>query len=232
MFANLHLSELRDKYQRLSLREQLLVVTVIVAAAYFLMDIFVYSPQKAREQDLLSQQKQLESQALVLNAEISVVDKTAKEALALKEVEYHQVKKQAQELMLLSESVNPDPPKVRELIGQILAAQRSGVQAVGVKTQPVKLLTPVARPAETAAKPASTPGMPAARAASVYRHGLEIELRGRYLDLMAYLQKLEQSNPQLFWANASLESSGTGESAFRAAVFLLSNQGQTGMNQR
>lgn len=225
MVVHLSLSELREKYQRLSLREQFLVLTVIAAAAYFLMDIFVYSGQKERELELVNQQKLLQTQAIVMNAEISMVDKTAKEALALKEVEYQQLKRQAEELMVLSQSVNPDPPKVRALISDLLGAQRAGVQAAGIKTQQPKMLAAAGKPPEPP-KPGSAPAMPVAPRAAIYKHGLDIELRGRYLDLMNYLQKLEQTNPQLIWANASLDSNGTGESTFRAAVLLLSNQGQ------
>lgn len=226
MVVHLSLSELREKYQRLSLREQFLVLTVIAAAAYFLMDIFVYSGQKEREQELVSQQKLLQTQAIVMNAEISMVDKTAKEALALKEVEYQQLKRQAEELMVLSQSVSPDAPKVRGLIGELLRAQRSGVQAVGIKTQAPKMLAAASKAPEAAAKPGTAPVMPVAPRAAIYKHGLDVELRGRYLDLMSYLQKFEQSNPQLIWANASLDSNGSGESTFRASVLLLSNQGQ------
>lgn len=227
MVVKLLLSELREKYQRLSLREQLLVLTVIAAAAYFLMDIFVYSGQLRREQELVSQQTLLKTQARVLEVEISVVDQTVRDSLALKEVEYQQLKKEAAQLVALSQSVNPDQPKMRELIGQLLGAQRSNVQAASLKTQPPKLLAAAGKAPDPAARAASAAAMPvAAPRAALYKHGLDIEFRGRYLDLMDYLQKLEESNPQLLWANAALSANGSGESAFRASVLLLSNQGQ------
>lgn len=41
---------------------------------------------------------------------------------------------------------------------------------------------------------------------AVYRHGLEFEVEGRYLDILAYLREMEALESQFFWEALELES--------------------------
>jgi hypothetical protein len=84
MLTNFTYLDLRDKWLRLSRREQLLVTLVLGAAAYFLVDALVFAPQARREQALLDQQKILQAQVLALSAEIAAVDKNKVDNLAQK----------------------------------------------------------------------------------------------------------------------------------------------------
>lgn len=45
-----------------------------------------------------------------------------------------------------------------------------------------------------------------ASSAAVYRHGLELEVEGRYLDVLAYLRVLEALDGKFFWDAVELES--------------------------
>ena len=62
MFANFSLSDVRDKFQQLSMREQWLVVLVLGAAIYFLVDALVFTSQKRRGRDIESELQTLQSQ--------------------------------------------------------------------------------------------------------------------------------------------------------------------------
>lgn len=47
---------------------------------------------------------------------------------------------------------------------------------------------------------------PGTAAAQVFRHGIEVEIEGGYLDLLAYLDMLERQPWQLFWGQVSLQA--------------------------
>jgi MSHA biogenesis protein MshJ len=222
MFASLSYSKLREKYLSLSAREQLLLVIVAGATLYFLMDFVVFAAQNRREQDMTNNQRALQSQVAVLVAEIAAVDQVTDSQLAQNEQEYAQLKKQAALLESLVQSVATEAPKVREVVDNLLRAQR--VNTAGVRTIPVKAL-PVQVGGGVAAQPAGdNKGAAPSTGVAVYKHGVDIELRGRYLDLMAYLRGLEEATPNLFWANASLTTGEYPESIVRTSVFLLSTR--------
>jgi MSHA biogenesis protein MshJ len=222
MLANFSTSELRDKWRHLSHREQLMVALVIGAAIYFLVDALVFTPQARREQAMQDSQKRLQSQLVVLAADMAAVDKTRVDSLAQAQAEHALIKKQATELEGLVQSVAVDAPKVKSLMAGLLGSKSSRVKVVAIKTLPVKPLAAAAKAPAAGAAPAS--GTPPLSAGSVYKHGLEIELRGTYLDLVAFLASMEDANPRLLWSNATLTAGTYPENTLRVSVFLLSTQ--------
>lgn len=66
--------------------------------------------------------------------------------------------------------------------------------------QPVPVAVAVASPV-----PAAAPAPPPAAPDLLYRHGVELTVRGGYLDLVDYMNTLETLPTQLFWGRAQLE---------------------------
>ena len=219
MFANFTLYELRDKFHRMSMREQMLVVLVLSAALYYLFDALVFTPQNRREQSLVNNQKVLQAQVMVLSAEISAIDRMKVDNLEQQEQEFRRIKKQATHLQAMVEGVMSEAPQIRTLVAEVLGTPHARVSAVGVKTLPVKALLGGSKASSGAATKAASPAN-----AVVYKHGIDLELRGNYLDLMNYLSTLEQTHPKMFWSNAVLNASTYPESTLRVSVFLLSTQ--------
>jgi MSHA biogenesis protein MshJ len=222
MTASFSLSDLRDKFQRLTQREQLLVVLVLAAALYFLIDALVFTPQNRREQDLLDSQKALQSQLLVLSAEMTAVSHARAEDTAQKQAQLQRLKNQSAQLDALAGSVTAATPGIRRLVTEVLGAQPQRVQVVAVRTLPVKALLPSAGAPAAAGAVASAPA--SVTASPVYKHGVDIELRGNYLDLMGYLRSIEAAHPGLLWSNATLTADRYPENTLRVSVFLLSTQ--------
>ena len=216
MLENFSFSDLRDKWLRLSRREQLLVAVVLGAALYFAVDALVFAPQERRHQAYLDKQKVLQNQIVVLSAEIAAVDKSRGEDLAQKKADFLLLKKQAAVLENLVQSVSTDVPKIKSLMTEMLGTRSSRVKVAAIKTVPAKALALQGKPQAAGAAPTGT--------RPVYKHGLEIELRGSYLDLMAFLSSMEEANPQLLWANATLSTGVYPENTLRVSVFLLSTQ--------
>lgn len=56
---------------------------------------------------------------------------------------------------------------------------------------------------------------------TVYRHGLELEVEGRYLDVLEYLRELESLDWQFFWEAVELESGKYPVNRVRIRVYSL-----------
>lgn len=56
-----------------------------------------------------------------------------------------------------------------------------------------------------------------------YRHGVEIELAGPYLDLLRYMEKLEQLPWKLQWSGIDLRTTAYPEVVLRATLFAVSS---------
>ncbi|HEX7047115.1 MAG TPA: hypothetical protein VF275_06060 [Gammaproteobacteria bacterium] len=57
--------------------------------------------------------------------------------------------------------------------------------------------------------------------ASIYRHGLELEVEGRYLDVLAYLRELEALDWKFFWDAVELESEDYPANRVRIRIYSL-----------
>jgi MSHA biogenesis protein MshJ len=69
------------------------------------------------------------------------------------------------------------------------------------------------------------PGVPVRAGSSdtgLYRHGVELSLKGRYFDLVRYLEELEKRGPVLLWGTVELEVEQYPEVRLRAVIQSLS----------
>jgi MSHA biogenesis protein MshJ len=215
MVANFSISDVRDRFQQLSVREQWLVIVVLGAAIYFLIDALVFVSQKQRGQNIDNELQVLQSQMVVLGAEMKVVERTRADELEQKERELRRLKQQVAQLDAVVGSVSAEAPRIGKLVGDVLGAAPVRVRVVGIKTLPVKTLF---------APKASAPGASSPAQSMVYKHGLDIELRGNYLDLLKYINQLEETHSKLFWSNAAITAGVYPDNTLRATVFMLSTQ--------
>jgi MSHA biogenesis protein MshJ len=221
MFANIFFSDVRDRYQRLSLRERLLVLLVLGVVFYFFFDGVVFDSQHRRRHELESSEAQLQKQIAEVSLELSSVARPRSDELERREQEYRSLKQKVEQLDAVLAGVSAETPKIAKLVGGVLAAVPVRVKAVGVKTVPVKALLGNAQPS---AAPASGKTEMAAAQQPIYKHGVDIELRGSYLDLLNYLNKLEDAHTKLFWSDAAFSAGTYPENTLRASVFMLSTK--------
>jgi MSHA biogenesis protein MshJ len=69
---------------------------------------------------------------------------------------------------------------------------------------------------------AAAPVRPRAPSGLIYRHGVEIVVRGEYADLLLYLKALEAMQGQLFWGDARLSVDIYPNSILTLSVYTLS----------
>jgi len=99
------------------------------------------------------------------------------------------------------------PPQRMARILEKMLARTSRVQLVRLQTLPVSNLI----------ERNQSPDGP-----NVYKHGIEMTLQGRYLDLLGYLERLEALPWQMFWAKAQMDASDYPAVRITVTVFTLS----------
>ncbi len=98
------------------------------------------------------------------------------------------------------------PEQMAEILQKMLARDR-GVKLVSLKTLPVSRLIESEQSED---------------GASVYKHGIEITLQGRYLDMLDYLGRLEGLPWQMFWSQARMDAKEYPAVRITVTVFTLS----------
>jgi len=102
------------------------------------------------------------------------------------------------------------PERVAPLLESILRAN-GRLKMVSVRTLPVEPLSAIGAKkegdAEAATAAVATAAVPAksAKRDVLFRHGVELTVRGSYLDMVDYMSALESLPTQLFWGKAQLE---------------------------
>jgi len=112
------------------------------------------------------------------------------------------------------------PERIAPLLESILRAN-GRLTLVSLKTLPVTTLSDGAATPAAPAAPAATP--PVVKSADLlYRHGVELTVRGSYLDMVDYMQALETLPTQLFWGKAQLDAEAYPNVRLTLTLYTLS----------
>jgi MSHA biogenesis protein MshJ len=213
---------LKNKFVGLTRREQVALMAALIAVIYFLTDHFVFQPQ---QETLAAQQlkNQLERSTLtLLNASIAEINKggAAPAGLSRQMQELEKLERQAATIDAVLQSVQGATPQIGTLIRNLIAKQ-TPVVLQSIKTVPSR---PLIGAGGTLA--ASQPTSPASTTplGTIYRHGVELQLKGQYLDLAAYLRTLERSAQGAFWANFRMTVDRYPESTLTLTIYILSKE--------
>jgi len=57
---------------------------------------------------------------------------------------------------------------------------------------------------------------------AIYKHGVELTVKGPYLDLLAYLREIENLPVQMYWSRMDLTAGEYPDSTLKLVVFTLS----------
>lgn len=207
---------IRDKFYTLSAREQLLVVMVLGVAIYFAFDTMVFTPQKTRHIELMTSHVTAESRVIVLRSEILAAGRSDG-ALKKEQDENAQLKKQAAMLNAVMNSLQGSSPQVGDLVRRVLK-DYPRVALDSLKTLPVKTLVALPQGKKDGVAPS------VADVKTIYKHGVEVEIHGNFLDLLSYLKNLENSSQHVFWSDVKLHTVKYPETSLKVVIFILSDQ--------
>lgn len=213
------LQRLATRVDALSLRERVLLFGAIAALYVFLMYFFGLGPMFARQELLRTQIVQQQNNLAGIDAEIgdkvraAQVDPDAptRERIAAVRAQLDGL---ATSLRAMQNGLVP-PERMAPLVEAILRAN-GRLQLVSLRTLPVEPVMGAAKPQAAGTAAADKP------AALLYRHGVEVTVRGNYLDMIGYMGALESMPTQLFWGAARLEAETWPSSRLTLTLYTLS----------
>ena len=218
------LQRLATRVDALSLRERVLLFAAIAGLYVFLMYFFGLGPMFAKQELLRTQIVQQQNQLEGIDAEISDKvraaqvdpDAPARERIAAVRA---QTESLATSLRAMQNGLVP-PERMAPLVEAILRAN-GRLQLVSLRTLPVEPVPGTAK-AQAGGTPAAAQPAAGEPAALLYRHGVEVTVRGNYLDMIGYMAALESMPTQLFWGAARLEAETWPSSRLTLTLYTLS----------
>lgn len=204
---------LLDRFDLLSVRERLLVLIAVVVSIVVVWDTAFSAP---REKERKARLGQVQS----LRAEVSGLEQSIEMLAAASDQDPDAG---------LNEEIRSIQAELPELDAR-LAGATSGLIGPEEMTQVLKQLLQQAsrlevrglRTLEAARVMAeSNPGV-ASPGARLFKHGLEIELAGNYLDILRFVQAMEALKWRFFWDQFDLEVEQHPRARVRLVVYTLS----------
>lgn len=204
------LLQLKARIEAMSLRERAMVFAATAAVIVFAGHALVLAPMFAQQAALRTQIAQQLEAATATDAEIAArvqafqVDPDAASRARLNSIN-QELGQLGQQLLAIEHGLVP-PERIAPLLESILRANGK-LKLVSVRTLPVEPLSGPPGAAAQAAPVEPAPGA-ASSAADVpllYRHGVEVTVRGNYLDMVDYMSALEALPTRMFWGRAQLD---------------------------
>ncbi|HLD13255.1 MAG TPA: hypothetical protein VJB18_00900 [Burkholderiales bacterium] len=205
-----------DRINGLSLRERGVIFVAILVVIYGVAANFMFPPLNVEQTRLTKQLTDKRAQIQAFDAQIqaaltrSAVDPDAGNRAKRVQLEA-QLKALDKSLATVTARLVP-PKEMARMVEQILLKNRR-LEVVRIGS-----LTP--EPLQQLASAATGRGA----GLTAYRQGMHIELRGNYLDILAYLRELEVLPWKMFWGQVSLKVEQYPVSYVTLRIYTLSTQ--------
>lgn len=204
----------RTRIDDLSLRERVLIFLAAAFVVISLVDLMLLEPLFAKKKVLTAQVVQRQEKMKELQAQIESLLQAKRNVVhSPLQVRSAQLKQQLQELDNYLQSQHEhlvDPNKMADLLERVLN-KNSKLQLLALKTLPVGLL--IEKP-EFATEQYGQK--------QIYKHGVQISVRGGYPDLLRYITALEKLPEQMFWGEMSLKVDQYPDSVLDLTLYTLS----------
>jgi len=219
----------QNKYDALSMRERVVVLIGSIGLLLFIANTFLLSPLqgKAKTRFLVIAGQRAEIEKLVPQIEnmksANVQDPDYAAKARIRQIE-GRIAAIDTELKGMQGQMVP-PEKMAGLLEDVLKRNKR-LQLVALRTLPLSNLQDD-RKKENASTPAvaGAAQVPAAVVVSdigIFKHGIEIKLRGNYLDMLDYLGMLEKMPWRMHWSELKLETSGNDKPMLTIVLYTLS----------
>ncbi len=219
------------KFDALNKRERWLVFAACVFVVYSLINALFLSPVLAKKKILSGEISTDQTQIQVLQQQIAemnsqaIIDPDAQNKQRIAELQANIKLLDTRLEGMQSTLISPD--KMPELLRSLLK-KNGKLKLVELKTMPVSGLLATNEPQNNSTS--TQPKSPEASSAIVnktlediaFKHGVEITVEGRYLDLLNYVSELENTSWNILWSKASLRTEHPPLSQLKLTVYTLS----------
>lgn len=187
------------KLEAMSLRERLFIFAALAALLLALINMLLLEPLFARQKSLRSQLAQQQLLISAVQSQIAAMQQeNSADANSPQLNQINQLKLEIAEGNAFLQSSRErlvQPEKMAAHLKQLLN-KNNRLQVVALQTLPVTPL--IERPVDSGNAPT------ASQEKQVFKHGVQLTLRGNYLDLLQYLSALEKLPQQMYWARAKM----------------------------
>ncbi len=201
-----------DRIDAMSLRERGLIFVTLLVAMYFVAVNVLFGPVNAEKDRLQKQVNQLREETRMLEIQVQgLVSGGENDPEAVKRKKFALLQ---ENLKTMDETLSRvtaglvSPKEMTKLVEQMLLKNR-GLEVIKVESLPS---TPLL---EGAAESGPDGSM-------VYKHGMRIELKGGYLDILRYLRSLEGLEWKVFWGQVTLQTEKYPVSKVNLLIYTLS----------
>jgi MSHA biogenesis protein MshJ len=213
-----------SRFNKLSLREALLLATAISLFVLFIVYLLLLLPQqkKIKSSQLLIQSQQAElasikSMIALKEKEVALNLKSLQENLIARD----ELQKQVDEINIFFGQSDPSTSQVGALIKELLSAN-PGLTLMSLKTLPAVLFyTP---PQQGAANGSDLQNLALKAQGNIYKNGVEVSVKGKYMALLSYMENMQNYPKRLFWSEAKLDVSAYPEAVLTLVIYSLSEQ--------
>ena len=213
----------RTKIDDMSLRERAMIFAAACFVLISLINSLLLDPLLAKQKVLSTQVIQEQEKMKALQAEIqSLLQAKQDDVSSPLRMRTTALKQELQELDSYLQNRSSrlvEPNKMADLLKQVLS-KNSGLQLVELKTLPVSLLLDnpqLEKGAETTSLVSSSD-----KQKQIYKHGVQISVRGNYLELLRYVSMLEKMPAQMFWGEVTLSVEKYPQSVLTLTLYTLS----------
>ena len=207
-----------ERIDAMVLRERAIVFFAAALVLLFLFNAVLSGPVTDRQRQVARQlaQKQLDTRQIQEQVQL-LLGQRAQDPDAERRAHIEQLKQRVVEIdARLAEKQHElvAPDRVPGLLEEMLRRERK-LELVDLRSLPPAPLF------ENQAQPAGTDGTTVS-ALQVYRHGVELTVRGNYFDLVRYLGDLEQLPLRMFWREVDISGDAYPIITMKLSVYTLS----------
>lgn len=218
----------RQRFEALQTRERLLIIIVGVALVWAFAQVLYFNAAAVREKQLLLVAGEARQQLALLEAREQILRiQLAEGSLATLESKRGElVRRQADlDAELKQQGLRlMDAERMRQVLHALL--QGSNLSLIALRRLPPEVAFSTIAPDAEGDKTGQAPSPSSTREKGItlYRHPVQIELEGRYADMVRYLERLEASPWRLMWQGLDIETRDYPTTRMRLTVYTLSLQ--------
>lgn len=211
-----------DSIDALSLRERVTLFGAVSLVLMALLQIALLDPMLSRRNALSAQISRQEDEAKAIQLQIqSLVRSSAQDPDAANREKLKQLRAQLGAVDRQLETRQKKFVAPQEMAGMLerIVQKNQKLQLLSLRNLPGTNLSETGAGSAAPSAAAREPGQ-----RELYRHTVEISLRGTYFDLLDYLAALERLPQQVFWDGVELDVAAYPQSVLKLTVYTLSPQ--------
>jgi MSHA biogenesis protein MshJ len=209
-----------DRIDAMSLRERGLIFVTLLVALYFVAVNVLFGSVNSEKDRLQKQVNQLHEETRALESQVQVIaggGENDPDTVKRKKIASLQENLKTMDVAFNRVTAGLVPPKEMSKLVEQMLLKNHGLEVIKVESLPS---TPLL---EGSAGGGSDGSM-------VYKHGMRIELKGSYLDILRYLRSLEGLEWKVFWGQVTLQTEKYPVSKVSLLIYTLStHQGWIGL---